>query len=89
VSTPFTFLRRAPFRYLYEDCGKDLLEPKLRCIENCAKVGMGITLVVVVSPNINQDRIGEIIQFAKSKIPTVKGIHFQPLTTSDDIPSTG
>ncbi len=61
-------------------CGKDLLEPKLRCIENCAKVGMGITLVVVVSPNINQDRIGEIIQFAKSKIPTVKGIHFQPLS---------
>jgi len=61
-------------------CGKDLLESKLKTIENCAKVGMGITLVVVVSPNINQDRIGEIIQFAKSKIPTVKGIHFQPLS---------
>jgi len=61
-------------------CGKDLLESKLRAIENCAKVGMGITLVTVVSPNINQDKVGEVIQFAKKWVPTVKGIHFQPMS---------
>jgi hypothetical protein len=61
-------------------CGKDLLSSKMKTIENCSKVGMGITLVTVVSPNINQDRIGEVIQFAKKWIPTVKGIHFQPLS---------
>ncbi len=59
-------------------CGKDLLQSKLKAIENCAKVGMGVTLVCVVSPNINLDQIGDVIQFAKSKVPTVKGIHFQP-----------
>ncbi len=61
-------------------CGKDLLQAKLKALENCKKVGMGVTLVVVVSPNINQDRIGEVVQFAKKWIPTVKGIHFQPLS---------
>lgn len=61
-------------------CGKDLLQPKLKALENCKKVGMGVTLVVVVSPNINQDRIGEVVQFAKKWVPTVKGIHFQPLS---------
>lgn len=61
-------------------CGKDLLAPKMKAIENCAKVGMGITLVTVVSPNINQDKVGEVIQFAKKWIPTVKGVHFQPLS---------
>ena len=61
-------------------CGKDLLESKLKAIENCAQVGMGITLVTVVSPNINQDKVGEVIQFAKKWIPTVKGIHFQPMS---------
>jgi hypothetical protein len=61
-------------------CGKDLLQPKLKALENCKKVGMGVTLVVVVSPNINKDRIGEVVQFAKKWIPTVKGIHFQPLS---------
>jgi uncharacterized radical SAM superfamily Fe-S cluster-containing enzyme len=61
-------------------CGKDLLQGKLKAIENCSKVGMGVTLVCVVSPNINQDQIGDVINFAKKWIPTVKGVHFQPIS---------
>jgi len=38
-----------------------------------------VTLVTVVSPDINIGQIGRIIDFAKSNVPTVKGIHFQPL----------
>ncbi len=63
-----------------QTCGRDILAQKLRCIENCAEVGMGITLVCVVSPNINLDRVGEVIEFAKSKVPTIKGVHFQPIS---------
>jgi uncharacterized radical SAM superfamily Fe-S cluster-containing enzyme len=62
-----------------QTCGRDILAQKLKCIENCEKVGMGITLVTVVSPNINLDRVGEVINFAKSKVPTIKGVHFQPI----------
>jgi len=60
-------------------CGRDLLSLKVQAIENCKEVGMGVTLVTVVSPDINMDQIGEIINFAKRNVPTVKGIHFQPL----------
>lgn len=47
-----------------QTCGRDILAQKLKCIENCEKVGMGITLVTVVSPDINLDRVEEVINFA-------------------------
>ncbi len=61
-------------------CGLDLLAPKLKAIENCRQVDIGVTLVTVVSPDINLDKVGEIIDFAKTNVPTIKGIHFQPLS---------
>lgn len=60
--------------------GKPLFELKEQAIANCAEVGIGITLVVTVSPNINLDHIGEIIKYAATKVPTVKGVHFQPIS---------
>ncbi|MDD1768349.1 MAG: radical SAM protein [Methanomassiliicoccales archaeon] len=60
-------------------CGRDLLEAKVKALENCKEVGMGVTLVCVVAPGINLHQVGDVIQFAKKWIPTVKGIHFQPL----------
>ena len=60
--------------------GKSLFELKEQAIANCAKVGIGITLVVTVSPNINLDHVGEIIKYAATKVPTVKGVHFQPIS---------
>ena len=60
--------------------GKALFDVKEKAIANCAEVGIGITLVVTVSPNINLDHVGEIIKYAASKVPTVKGVHFQPIS---------
>ena len=60
--------------------GKSLFELKEQAIANCAEVGIGITLVVTVSPNINLDHVGEIIKYAATKVPTVKGVHFQPIS---------
>ena len=61
-------------------CGRDLLSQKLKTLENCKEVEMGVTLVSVISPDININQIGDIIKFAKQKVPTVKGVHFQPLS---------
>ncbi|MFA5313356.1 MAG: radical SAM (seleno)protein TrsS [Methanomassiliicoccales archaeon] len=60
-------------------CGKDLLQSKLDAVKNCEKVGIGVTLVCVVSPNININQVGDVINYAKKNVPTVKGIHFQPI----------
>ncbi len=60
--------------------GKALFEVKKKAIENCKEVGgIGITLVVTVSPDINLDSVGEIIKFATDNVPVVKGVHFQPI----------
>ena len=59
---------------------RKMLETKIRAIENCAKAGIGVLLVPVVIPGVNLEHLGEIVDFAKAYIPTVKGIHFQPVS---------
>jgi len=60
-------------------CGADLLDLKLRVLENCRKVGLGVVLVPVIDKHINYHQIGDIINFAKKWVPTVVGVHFQPV----------
>lgn len=67
--------------------GKALFELKEKAIANCSEVGIGITLVVTVSPNINLDHVGEIVKYAATKVPTVKGVHFQPISYFGRYPS--
>lgn len=76
--------------YLQFDCtddeiyrairGREMMEIKKQAIANCEALGIGVLLVPVVIPELNLHRLGEIIAFAKSHIPTVKGVHFQPLS---------
>jgi hypothetical protein len=58
----------------------ELLQLKLRAIERCAQLKIGVILVPTLVRNVNEDQIGSIIQLAKDWIPTVKGVHFQPMT---------
>lgn len=60
--------------------GRDMFEIKKQAIANCEKLGLGVLLVPVVIPGLNLHRLGDIIDFAKSRIPTVKGVHFQPVS---------
>jgi uncharacterized radical SAM superfamily Fe-S cluster-containing enzyme len=60
--------------------GRNLFDLKVRAISNCAEVEIGIVLVPTVVPNVNSHQLGEVVQFAKKWIPTVKGIHFQPVS---------
>lgn len=58
--------------------GREMLPIKNGAIENCRKAGMGVLLVPVIVRGLNDDNIGGILRFAKSNMPVVKGIHFQP-----------
>ena len=52
-----------------------MFETKLQAINVCARLGIGVTLV----PGVNTEELGNIIEFAKSMVPAVRGIHFQPV----------
>jgi uncharacterized radical SAM superfamily Fe-S cluster-containing enzyme len=60
--------------------GANLLPLKIKAIERCAELRVGVILVSTLVKGINDGQIGSMIQFAKGCVPTVKGIHFQPLT---------
>lgn len=60
--------------------GKALFEKKLKTIENCRKHEIGVVLVPTLVPGINVDNIGKIITFGIKHAPTVRGVHFQPVS---------
>jgi len=66
--------------------GRDLLGVKLRAIDNCARFNLGVVLVPTLVPGINTGDIGNIIRFAVSRAPAVRGVHFQPVSHFGRIP---
>lgn len=60
--------------------GRDILEEKRVAIENCRKEGLGVVLVPTVMRGCNDGHLGEIIEYAVSQMPTVRGVHFQPMS---------
>lgn len=60
--------------------GKPLLETKKRAIANCAAAGLGVVLVSVIAPGVNEDQIGDLLNFAIENMPAVRGVHFQPIS---------
>ena len=60
--------------------GAKLIDIKKAAIENCAKAGLGVVLVPVVAPGVNDGQVGEIIKFALGSMPAVRGVHFQPIS---------
>ena len=60
--------------------GRDLFDIKRQAVDNCAQEKIGVILVPTIVPGINNHQIGDIVQFAKNMIPTVKGVHFQPVS---------
>lgn len=60
--------------------GKALFQEKQQVLENCAKVGLGVVLVPTLVPGVNSQNIGEILRFGMDHSPTVRGVHFQPIS---------
>lgn len=65
---------------IYESIrGSSLMLAKLQALENCAVAELGVVLVPTLVPGVNTDNIGEMVRFALSQAPNVRGIHFQPV----------
>lgn len=60
--------------------GAKLTKLKVDAIDNCADAKIGVILVPTIVPRVNDHQLGDIVQFAKQLIPTVKGVHFQPVS---------
>jgi 7,8-dihydro-6-hydroxymethylpterin dimethyltransferase len=60
--------------------GTPLLSIKMKAVEVCAEMKIGLILVPTLVKGVNDDQLGRIIQFAKQWMPAVKGVHFQPMT---------
>ena len=60
--------------------GRALLAEKLRAIESCARQGIGVVLVPTILPGVNLDQVGPILELAMQHSPTVRGVHFQPMS---------
>jgi uncharacterized radical SAM superfamily Fe-S cluster-containing enzyme len=60
--------------------GRALLSHKLEAILNCAASGLGVVLVPTVVPGVNADDLGAIVRLALDFQPTVRGVHFQPVS---------
>lgn len=60
--------------------GRNILENKLKAIENCKELGIGVKLVPTIRRGINDDEIGDIIDFAIENMPYIRGVHFQPMS---------
>jgi uncharacterized radical SAM superfamily Fe-S cluster-containing enzyme len=60
--------------------GRPLAAHKAMAIDACAAAGIGVVLVPVVVPGVNDDDLGEILRFALAHQPAVRGIHFQPVS---------
>ncbi len=60
--------------------GMELLETKLRAIEVCGACGLGVTLVPTVVRGVNEMQLGDIVRLGAAHSPTVRGVHFQPVS---------
>ncbi|HWR41704.1 radical SAM (seleno)protein TrsS [Sporomusa sp.] len=60
--------------------GRPLLDIKKQVIDVCAAHDIGVVLVPTLVPGVNDEQIGDILQFAVSRMPVVRGVHFQPVS---------
>jgi uncharacterized radical SAM superfamily Fe-S cluster-containing enzyme len=67
--------------------GRDLLDVKMKAIENCRKAGLdSIVLVVTLIKGVNDHQIGDIIRFAVQNFDVVRCINVQPVSICGRIP---
>ena len=60
--------------------GRRLMAQKRAAIEACTQAGLGVVLVPTIVAGINTDNIGDILELALEWFPTVRSVHFQPVS---------
>lgn len=71
--------------YIYNR-GKNILPQKIQAIENCRKANLGVVLVATLVKGINDDQVGDIINFAIDNIDIIHGVNFQPVSFAGRTP---
>ena len=66
--------------------GRDMLAIKEQVIRNMAELGVGVTLVPVIVPGVNDHQVGEILRYAIAHSPVVRGVHYQPVSYFGRLP---
>jgi 7,8-dihydro-6-hydroxymethylpterin dimethyltransferase len=74
----FDGLRDSTYRHLR---GEPLLEQKLKAVAALGRVGLHTILVCTLQPGVNDDEIGDIVNFGLER-EHVTGVSFQPATYS-------
>ena len=67
--------------------GRELYALKKDCILNCARARLGVTLVPTVVRGVNDKALGDIVRFGLGHAPTVRGVHFQPVSYFGRVPA--
>lgn len=66
-------------RAVYEKIrGKDILDYKLKAIQNCQAAGVQVVLAMTVIGGINHDQMGQVLDFALQHRDVIAGIAYQP-----------
>ena len=60
--------------------GRGLLAEKRAAVDACAAAGLGVVLVPTLVPGVNDNQLGDVIRYAVSRMPDVRGVHFQPIS---------
>ncbi len=64
----------------YEHKGRNLLEEKLKAIENCRKAKINVVLVPTLVKGVNDGELGRIIEFAVENIDVIRCVNIQPIS---------
>ncbi len=67
--------------------GANLLETKMKAIQNCREAGLSIVLVVTLVKGVNDDQLGDIIRFAIGNFDIVRCVNVQPVSICGRIPA--
>lgn len=67
--------------------GIDLLDVKMKAIENCRKAGIdSVVLVVTLVKGVNDSQLGDIIRFAVQNFDVIRCINVQPVSLCGRLP---
>ena len=69
--------------------GRALLDQKLQAIKNSGEAGLGVVLVPTLVKGVNTTAVGAILRHALQLSPTVRGVHFQPVSYFGRYPELG
>jgi uncharacterized radical SAM superfamily Fe-S cluster-containing enzyme len=66
--------------------GVDLLDIKMKAIENCREAGLSVVLVVTLVKGVNDFQLGDIIRFAIKNFDLIRCVNVQPVSICGRIP---